>query len=74
MLGWVPGKDLDLEGIKDFDQANYAELMKIDRDEWRLEVLRHEELLERLYDKLPREFRPMRELILSGLWRSPAKS
>ena len=75
VLGWVPREqDLDLEGIQGFDKANYAELMKIDRDEWRLEVLRHEELLERLYDKLPREFRPMRELILSGLWRSPAKS
>ena len=75
ILGWVPREqDLDLEGIRGFDRANYAELMKIDRDEWRLEVLRHEDLLERLYDKLPREFRPMRELILSGLWRSPAKS
>ncbi len=75
VLGWVPREqDLDLEGIQGFDKANFAELMKIDRDEWRLEVLRHEELLEKLYDKLPREFRPMRELILSGLWRSPAKS
>ena len=75
ILGWVPREqDLDLEGIQGFNKANYAELMKIDRDEWRLEVLRHEDLLERLYDKLPREFRPMRELILSGLWRSPAKS
>ena len=75
VLGWVPREqDLDLEGIQGFNKANYAELMKIDRDEWRLEVLRHEDLLERLYDKLPREFRPMRELILSGLWRSPAKS
>ncbi len=75
ILGWVPREqDLDLEGIRGFDRANYAELMKIDRDEWRLEVLRHEDLLERLYDKLPREFRPMRELILSGLWRSPAKN
>ncbi len=74
VLGWVPREqDLDLEGIQSFDRSNFAELMKIDRDEWRLEVLRHEELFEKLYDKLPREIRPMRELLLSGLWRSPAK-
>ena len=75
VLGWVPREqDLDMEGIKGFDQANYAELMKMDRDEWRLEVLRHEELFEKLYDKLPREFPPMRELILSGLWRTREKT
>ena len=75
VLGWVPREqDLDMKGIKGFDQANYAELMKMDRDEWRLEVLRHEELFEKLYDKLPREFPPMRELILSGLWRTREKT
>jgi phosphoenolpyruvate carboxykinase (GTP) len=28
-------------------------------------------LFERLYDRLPKEFVLMRELILSSLWRSP---
>ena len=37
------------------------------------EILSHEELFEKLYDKLPREFMLMRELLLSSLWRSPVK-
>jgi phosphoenolpyruvate carboxykinase (GTP) len=31
----------------------------------------HQELFERMYDKLPKEFLFMRQLLLSGLWRSP---
>jgi len=33
--------------------------------------IRHNELLERMYHKLPKEFVFMRELLLSALWRSP---
>jgi phosphoenolpyruvate carboxykinase (GTP) len=73
-LGWIPRKqDIDLNGVKGFDESKYDELMKIDRDEWRRELLLHEELFERLFDRLPREFRPMRELLLAQLWRTPAK-
>jgi phosphoenolpyruvate carboxykinase (GTP) len=47
--------------------------MDIDREQWKQEVLGHEELFERMYDKLPKEFTFMRELLLSSLWRSPEK-
>jgi phosphoenolpyruvate carboxykinase (GTP) len=47
--------------------------MTIDRELWKQEMLSHEELFARLYDKLPKEFFFMRELILSALWRSPEK-
>jgi phosphoenolpyruvate carboxykinase (GTP) len=45
--------------------------MTIDREGWKQEVLGHEELFSKMYDKLPKEFLFMRELITSGLWRSP---
>ena len=35
------------------------------------ELLLHEELFEKLYDKLPKEFQPMRQLLMSALWRRP---
>ena len=35
------------------------------------EILSHEELFIRLYDRLPKELFFIRELILSSLWRSP---
>ncbi|HXC16054.1 MAG TPA: phosphoenolpyruvate carboxykinase (GTP) [Holophagaceae bacterium] len=70
-LGWVPKKgDVDLEGIKGFDAAAWDRCMAVDKDEWRRELLLHEELFERLYDRLPKEFPPMRQLLLSALWRT----
>ena len=45
--------------------------MAVDREAWKKEVLAHEELFATMYDRLPKEFLFMRELLLSGLWRSP---
>ena len=73
-LGWVPRKeDVDLDGIEGFDPAKWDQVMAIDKDEWRRELLLHEELFEKLYDRLPKEFPPMRQLLLSALWRTRRK-
>ncbi|HET8901910.1 MAG TPA: phosphoenolpyruvate carboxykinase (GTP) [Holophagaceae bacterium] len=70
-LGWVPKKgDVDLEGVKGFDADAWDRVMSVDKDEWRRELLLHEELFEKLYDRLPKEFPPMRQLMLSALWRT----
>jgi phosphoenolpyruvate carboxykinase (GTP) len=47
--------------------------MSIEREDWVAEVLSHEELFFKLYDRLPKELIFIRELILSGLWRSPER-
>ena len=47
--------------------------MTVDREAGKKELLSHEELFERTYDKLPKEIFFMRELLLSALWRSPEK-
>ena len=73
-LGWVPMEgDLDLEGIPGFGSAQFRAVMAVDRDEWRRELLLHEELFEKLYDRLPKEFPPMRQLLQSALWRAPRR-
>jgi phosphoenolpyruvate carboxykinase (GTP) len=64
-------EDLDWKGIQNFSKEIFAKLMEVDREAWKQELLSHEELFERMYDKLPKEFFFMRELLLSGLWRSP---
>jgi phosphoenolpyruvate carboxykinase (GTP) len=64
-------EDLDLSGLDHFGTEGFAAAMCIRRDEWRHEVLLQEELFEKLYDRLPKEFFHMRQLILSSLWRSP---
>jgi phosphoenolpyruvate carboxykinase (GTP) len=73
-LGWMPRyEDIEWRGIEGFDREQFYELMAIDRELWKSEILSHQELFEKLYDKLPREFILMRELLLSALWRSPAE-
>ncbi len=72
-IGWMPRYDeIDWEGC-DFSQEQFDKIMTIDREEWKKELLGHQELFERMYDQLPKEYLFMRQLLLSGLWRSPAQ-
>ena len=71
-IGWVPRyEDLDWTGLESFTKEDFAKIMTIDREPWKQELLGHEELFAKLYDKLPKEFYFIRELLLSALWRSP---
>jgi phosphoenolpyruvate carboxykinase (GTP) len=71
-IGWMPRhKDMDWRGLEDFTPEDFNAIMSVDREGWKQELLSHEELFSRLYDKLPKEFLFMRELLLSALWRSP---
>ncbi len=71
-IGWMPRhEDLDWNGLQEVTRERFEQLMSIDREAWARELLSHEELFARLYDRLPKEFIFIRELILSSLWRSP---
>jgi phosphoenolpyruvate carboxykinase (GTP) len=71
-LGWMPRyQDIDWTGL-DFPRETFSqELMAVKREDWKQEILLHEGLFAKLYDRLPKEFIFMRELMLSSLWRSP---
>ncbi len=70
-LGWVPRyEDIDWTGL-DFTEAEFDEIMSVDRAIWEAEILSHEELFIKLYDRLPKEFMMIRQLTLSQLWRAP---
>jgi len=72
-LGWVPRyEDLDWRGLE-FDRTQFDQVMSVDREVWQQEMVSHDALFVRLYDKLPKEFILMRELILSSLWRAPER-
>lgn len=72
-IGWMPHyDDIDWTGL-DFTKQQFDQIMLIDREQWKQELLAHAELFERMYDRLPKEFIFMRELLLSSLWRSPEK-
>jgi len=71
-IGWMPRySDINWEGIEDFSREDFHKAMSVDRDEWDRELLQHEELFIKLYDRIPKEMLSIRELTLSGMWRSP---
>lgn len=73
-IGWMPRyEDLDWRGMEYFTREQFYELMSVDRDSWQRELLSHEELFSKLYDRLPKELVFIRELILSSLWRAPQR-
>ena len=70
-IGWMPRYEhLDWCGMEDFTREQFYELMSVDRSAWQQELLSHEELFMKLYDRLPKELLFIRELMLSSLWRS----
>jgi phosphoenolpyruvate carboxykinase (GTP) len=72
-MGWMPRfKDLNWEGLE-FSESEFASIMTVEREPMKKELFGHEELFETMYDKLPKEFFYMRELLLSAIWRSPEK-
>jgi len=75
-IGWRPRyRDMDWNGLEpeEFSRETFNDMMTIDREVWKKELLGHEELFEKAYDRLPKEFTFMRELLLSALWRSPER-
>ena len=71
-IGWRPRyKDMDWNGLENFNKEDFDSIMVIEREPWKKELLEHSELFEQAYDKIPKEFLFMRELLLSALWRSP---
>jgi len=71
-LGWMPRyEDIDWTGMEGFTEEQFNELMTVDRSVWQQEILSHDGLFVKLYDRLPKEMIFIRELILSAVWRSP---
>jgi phosphoenolpyruvate carboxykinase (GTP) len=71
-LGWMPRyQDITWNGLEGFSEENFNQLMSVNSESWKEEILSHETLFSMMYDRLPREFTFMRELTLSALWRSP---
>ena len=64
-------RDIDWSGLEDYPKEEFKKIMAVDREAWKREILEHQELFSNMYDRLPKEFLFMRELLLSGLWRSP---
>ncbi len=73
-IGWQPRyEDIEWKGLEDFTEEQFNAIMEIEPEEWKKELLAHEELFIKVYDRVPKELLFIRDLILSSLWRSPGK-
>jgi phosphoenolpyruvate carboxykinase (GTP) len=72
-IGWMPRyEDIEWKGL-DYPASTFYELMAVGREAGRTEAHAHEELFDRFFDRLPKEFIFERELLRSRLWRSPER-
>src|SRR5688572_17102099 len=70
-LGWMPRyEDICWNGLT-FAPERFYELMEVSREAATEEAQSHEQLFDRFYGRLPKEFVFERELLKSRLWRSP---
>lgn len=57
-IGYVPKpEDINLEGLKDFDEEKLASILKVDNVKWAKEAAGVEEFYKKFGDKLPQELR-----------------
>ncbi len=67
-IGWVPHREeFDLDGLDNFTEEKFAEVMKIDLEEWRAEFLSQGDLFLKLYTTIPKEIVFQRELLAGRL-------
>ena len=72
-IGWMPRyEDIDWRGL-DYKRDAFHDLMAVGRDAGAEEAHLHEELFDRFFDRIPKEFIYEREMLRSRLWRSPAR-
>ncbi|MEJ2164933.1 MAG: phosphoenolpyruvate carboxykinase (GTP) [Desulfobacterales bacterium] len=69
-LGLMPRhQDITWQGLE-YDSDTFYELMEVDRENAKRDAASHEELFDKFFDRLPKEFIHHRELLKSRLWRS----
>jgi phosphoenolpyruvate carboxykinase (GTP) len=72
-IGFMPRyQDIHWEGLT-YNPDTFYSLMTVSREEAAADTRSLEELFDKFYDRLPKEFVHLRELQKSRLWRSPEK-
>jgi len=67
-LGWMPRiEDFDLNGLQGFGPEQFEKVQAINSEEWKKEILLHQELFMTLRDTLPKELIFEKELLVSRI-------
>jgi phosphoenolpyruvate carboxykinase (GTP) len=72
-LGWVPSyNDLDWNGLSDIAPERFAELMRVDQEEWNKELRLQTEFFAKLESHLPSQFPHIQAELASRLSMGPS--
>lgn len=67
-IGWMPSyEDLDWTGLESFSRQRFEELTSVDAHLWPHELEMHQELFDRIGDRLPKELRHIAESLRAEL-------
>jgi phosphoenolpyruvate carboxykinase (GTP) len=67
-LGWMPRReDLNWQGLENVGREDFTELTSLKKQPWKDELASHEELFNKLSDRLPKEFQQKRERLIASL-------
>lgn len=67
-FGYIPRyKDIDWNGLTDFDQQRFAELMALNEEEWRTELQLHTEFFTKLGNHVPSVFVKIQEKLRASV-------
>jgi len=71
-IGRMPRyEDIDWRGLESFTPELWEAVTSFNRDEWKKEILQHDELFISLWNRLPLELPQARDLTISAIWRAP---
>jgi phosphoenolpyruvate carboxykinase (GTP) len=71
-IGRMPRyEDLDWRGLEGFTREQFEAVTSFNRDEWKKEILQHDELFIALWNRLPLELPQVKDLTISAIWRAP---
>ena len=63
-LGWIPAySDIDWTGLQGISSEHFGALTSVKHDDWEAELSAHDEFLDRLGDRMPRELRLRWEML-----------
>ncbi len=73
-IGWMPSyQDLPMEGLASMDAYKFSEVMSVQRELWKNEILSHSQLFEKLQSRLPHEILSIQEKLLRRFEFQPEK-
>ena len=64
---FVNPEDFDTEGLEGFTRERFAQLQRMDPEEWRRDLLSTDELFMKLYTHLPKEMVFQEQLLVARL-------